>query len=292
MADTEQPVQSMISVVIPAYNAAGTLAAQLDALGSQNYRGEWEVVVADNGSADETCEVASAFEGRVPGLRVVDASRRRGTNHARNVGVRAARGEFLLFCDADDVVAHTWLEEMAATIRSCDAIGGALDKELLNRPGSACPKPSTALWQSDFLPSATGANCGVRTRVMHELGGFDESYESAGDDIEFFWRLQLAGHRICFVRDAVVHVRERSDAQALARRFFRHGRADARLYRKFRHCGMPRSPIRQAVRVWAQLLLFAPWYWANLDRRRHWVSAVARRIGRVAGSAHFRTLYL
>ena len=285
-------MQPLISVVIPAYNAAATLAAQLHALESQSHRGEWEVVVADNGSTDETCQVASAFAGRVPGLQVVDASSRRGGNHARNVGAQAARGEFVLFCDADDVVAHTWLEAMAAAIRSCDAVGGAIDNELLNRPGTAAPKPSNALWQSDFLPSATGANCGVRTRIVHELGGFDESYTSAGQDIEFFWRLQLAGHRICFVRDAVVHVRERAGAKALARRFFRHGRADAQRFRDFRQYGMPRSLVRQAVKAWVQLVLRAPWYWANSARRRHWVSAVARRVGRVSGSAHHRVLYL
>jgi glycosyltransferase involved in cell wall biosynthesis len=282
----------VISVVIPAYNAAATLPTQLDALASQTYRGEWEVVVADNGSSDETCALALAARGRVPGLRVVDASSRRGINHARNVGVLAARGEFVLFCDADDVTAPTWLEAMAVATRSCDAVGGALDKELLNRPGSVPPRPTDRLWQSGFLPSATGANCGVRARVLHELGGFDESYQFGGEDIEFFWRLQLAGHRVCFVEDAVVHIRERAALRALARRFFRHGQADAQLYRGFRPRGMPRSPIRQAVKAWVQLLLLAPWYWANRGRRRHWVSSVARRVGRVAGSARFRTLYL
>lgn len=282
----------MISVVIPAYNAAGTVVAQLDALASQTYRGEWEVVVADNGSTDETSALASGMAGGVPDLRVADASGRRGANHARNVGARAARGEFLLFCDADDVVAPTWLETMAAAIRSCDAVGGAIDKELLNHPGTASPQPSNALWQGDFLPSATGANCGVRATVLRELGGFDESYQFAGDDIEFFWRLQLAGRRICFVRDAVVHIRQRAGATALARRFLQHGLADAQLYRDFRHCGMPRGPTREGVKAWAQLVLLAPWYWANRGRRRHWVSSLARRVGRVAGSVHFRTVYL
>jgi glycosyltransferase involved in cell wall biosynthesis len=281
----------MISVVIPAYNAAASLPAQLDALASQTYRGEWEVIVADNGSTDETSALASAALGRVPDLRVVDASSRRGASHARNVGVRAARGEFVLFCDADDVVAHTWLEAMAAAIRSCDVVGGAVDEAVLNRPGNVSPTPGDRLWQKDFLPSAIGTNCGVRTRILHELGGFNESYLSC-NDVEFFWRLQLAGHRVCFVRDAVVHHRDRAGIPALARQAWRFGRGDAQLYRDFRHRGMPRSPIRQAVKAWVTLFLLAPWYWANRGRRRHWVSAVARRVGRVAGSAHFRTLYL
>jgi glycosyltransferase involved in cell wall biosynthesis len=280
----------MISIVIPAYNAAATLPAQLDALARQTYRGEWEVIVADNGSTDETFALALAAQDRVPSLRVVDASKRRGANHARNIGVRAARGEFVLFCDADDVVAPTWLEAMAAATRSCDAVGGAIDHAVLNRPGSS-PTPSDGLWQKDFLPSAIGANCGVRTRVLHELGGFDESYRSC-DEVEFFWRLQFAGHRVCFVRDALVHHRDRATLRALARQALRLGRSEAQLYRDFRHRGMPRSPICQAVKAWVALFLLAPWYWSNRRRRRHWVFVVARRVGRVAGSAHFRTVYL
>src|SRR5262249_46631161 len=154
-------------------------------------------------------------------------------------------GEFVLFCDADDVVAHTWLQAMAAAVQSCDAVGGAIESEILNRPNSLSPELSDRLWQGNFLPSATGANCGVRLRVLRELGGFDECYRYAGDDIEFFWRLQLAGHRVCFVRDAVVHVRERAGFVGLSRRFFRHGQADVQLYREFRHRGMPRSQIHQ-----------------------------------------------
>jgi glycosyltransferase involved in cell wall biosynthesis len=281
----------VISVVVPAYNAAATLPAQLEALASQTYGDDWEVIVADNGSSDETRAVAATARGRLPGLQVVDASGRRGTGHARNVGASAARGEFVLFCDADDVVAPTWLEAMSVAIRSCDAVGGAVDAAWLN-PGRRDAKPSERLWQSTFLPSATGANCGVRTRVFHELGGFDESYRAGGDDIEFFWRLQLAGHGVCFVPDAVVHIRERATLPALAGRFFRHGRADALLYRGFRSHGMPPSPILQAVKAWARLLLLAPWYWLDEGRRRHWVSSLARRFGRLAGSARFRTLYL
>src|SRR5690606_10578144 len=92
-----------ISVVIPARDAARWIDAQLGALACQEVPVPWEVVVADNGSTDDTVARAEAWADRLP-VRVVDASGRPGPNHARNQGTAAARGDLLLYCDADDVV--------------------------------------------------------------------------------------------------------------------------------------------------------------------------------------------
>jgi glycosyltransferase involved in cell wall biosynthesis len=97
-----------LSVVVPCRNAAETLGEQLEALTRQSFRALWEVVVVDDGSTDDTRAVAEGFLDRLP-LVVVDA----GDGHhsparARNVGVQAARGERILFCDSDDVVDDGW----------------------------------------------------------------------------------------------------------------------------------------------------------------------------------------
>jgi glycosyltransferase involved in cell wall biosynthesis len=62
-----------ISVIVPARDAAATIGGQLAALAAQRYEGSWEVIVADNGSADATATVADRWIGRIPGLRVVTA---------------------------------------------------------------------------------------------------------------------------------------------------------------------------------------------------------------------------
>jgi len=93
-----------VSVVIPALNVADTIGDQLDALAHQTYAGAWEVVVSDNGSTDATRERVEVWRDRLPHLRIVDSSRRRGVSPARNVGVEAARGDLVLICDGDDVV--------------------------------------------------------------------------------------------------------------------------------------------------------------------------------------------
>src|SRR4051794_20497634 len=151
----------LVSVIVPVRNGAAVLGQQLAALERQGYRGRWEVVVADNGSSDGTAAVVAEWTGRLP-MRRVAADRRRGINVARNVGVNAANGDLLAFCDADDQVAPGWLEALVETARGADLVGGRLDEETLNQDPRAPRRPRhprnrlpTAL---EFLPFAPGAN--------------------------------------------------------------------------------------------------------------------------------------
>src|SRR5688500_11078093 len=102
-----------LSVIIPCYNAAATLGVQLAALAAQVYDGSWEVLIADNGSSDGSREMALSYAAAIPGLRVIDASEKRGAAHARNTGAAAASGAYLLFCDADDEMAPGYLQAMS-----------------------------------------------------------------------------------------------------------------------------------------------------------------------------------
>ena len=148
---TTTPIDSptMVSVVIPARNVAELLPFQLESLSGQTYRGRWEVVIADNCSTDRTVDIALNWTEKLPDLRVVRAHRRRGVNHARNVGAAAARGDLLLFCDADDVASAGWLQAMAEAARSSDIVGGVINDRALSdfRARSWRPRPLR-----DYLP--------------------------------------------------------------------------------------------------------------------------------------------
>jgi glycosyltransferase involved in cell wall biosynthesis len=101
-----------LSVVIPCLNAADTIATQLEAVANQKWSETWEVIVSDNGSTDNTLSIVKEFSDRIFNLRIVDASGRKGVAHAYNTGAKAAVGESLVFCDADDEVASGWLAAM------------------------------------------------------------------------------------------------------------------------------------------------------------------------------------
>ena len=125
---------ALVSVVVPARDAARTLAQQLDAIAEQDYAGPLELVVALNGGRDATAEVAADWIGRRGLGRLVDASARRGPGHARNRGAAAAAGDFLAFCDADDVVSPEWLRALVAAAGNADIVTGPHSPELLNAP--------------------------------------------------------------------------------------------------------------------------------------------------------------
>lgn len=295
-ADQDQPT---LSVVIPAFNAAGTLGEQLEALARQTYRGRWEAIVADNGSSDATRELAESFRGRIPGLRVIDASIRRGAAAARNIGAGAARGEVLAFCDADDVLDADWLLALAKATEAHAFVAGAIDHETLN--------PDTSrgwAWRSHvseaplglrFKPYALSSNMAVHRGAFEEVGGFPEDLNipssAAGEDIAISWSLQLAGHELHFEPTAIVAYRHRHGLRDMWRQHYSYGFAEPVLYKRFRHVGVPSLGLLSMFAAYGRLIGRLP----RLLRpatRPSWIKMLAKRWGRLRGSIRERVLYL
>ncbi|MFI9487047.1 glycosyltransferase [Promicromonospora sp. NPDC052451] len=282
-------MSAVYSVVIPCRDGAATLGRQLRALAAQDFTGDFEVVVADNGSRDESRAVVAAAGRTDPRVRGVDASGRPGINHARNVGVAHARGEFVLLCDADDAVTPGWISAMDRARRAgADCVGGAVERRLPDETVVGTdPATSTHLWH---VPRPIGANCGFAREVHDAVGGFDESLLGGGDESDFFYRAHLAGYRTRAVPDAVVVYYERERLRDLARQQFRYGRQSVRIYLRFRDAGLPRRPLWRVPVTVAGGLVRA----LSPDRlvRRRGVKRLALTAGRVAGSVRDRTLFV
>jgi GT2 family glycosyltransferase len=290
---TVHPLPS-VSVVIPVRNASSTLAEQFTALSHQTYRGLWQVVVADNGSTDGSIEIAGRSRADLPDVVVVDASQRRGQAHARNVGAAHARGELLLFCDADDVVADGWIEALVEALGSFDMVGGRLQLDLLNGPDAYTPPnlPSTGLPGADgFLPYVISANCGIRASVFSAVGGFDESFVGCTEDVDLSWRVQLASYSLGFAPAAVVHYRLRQSARDLARQCFRYGVVGAHLYKKFRGHPIARPDPGSVLHIW--LFILTRWFhvFRRPSLRWNWVAHASFRTGCLIGGLRYGLLY-
>jgi GT2 family glycosyltransferase len=283
-----------VSVLVPARDAAADIAHQLQALAAQDYAGRFEVVVADNRSTDGTPELAKA-EAAALGLdlRVVDASGVVGVSHARNAGCRAARGELIAICDADDFVASGWLSALVHQAQRFDMVGGSIDLSVVNPPHvrrwRMVPDRDALPTRYGFLPYAHGCNVAVWRDVWERSGGWDESIRAGCDDIEYAWRLQLAGHTLGVAPDAVVHYRLRDTLGGHARQSYGYHRNAGLLLRRFGGQGVRRSgPLAVAGELLQLLrpLPAAPW---SGTARALLVGRSAAFWGRVRTSIEYRT---
>lgn len=281
-----------LSVIIPAHNSGATLGAQLEALRAQQHDDPWEVIVVDNGSSDGTCDVVRAYQPTMPNLRLLPAHGTKTAGYARNAGVAAARGKRLLFCDADDVVAPGWLTAFAQALGKHEFVVGRVEVKRLNA-GVAEDYGNNGLHDRllNFLPYAIGCNFGVTRRAFERIGGFDPQYKKCAD-VEFSWRLQLAGFRLEEVPEAVLHYRYRRSPWANCKTAFLFSQAHAALYKKYARYGAQRSGARDVLLRYRLVLGGVLRVWrAPLAHRIGWAFDLGVTIGRACGSLRYRTFY-
>jgi glycosyltransferase involved in cell wall biosynthesis len=281
----------LVSVVLACRNAEKYLARQLEALASQTCSEQWELVISDNGSTDRSRSILEEFRPRFYRLVVIDSSTCVGPGAARNAGVRTARGDRILFCDADDEVGPGWLAAMSDALELDGLIAARLDHHLLNEPWTRTarnPQPGLLETEPRFLPYTFCAALGVRRSVHESIGGFDESYREAGEDRDYCYRAQLAGTPLVLVANAVVHYRHRQTALGMYRQARGYGSANVRLYRDYRHLGLGRPPMARAVGSWA--LMPARLLLALTTRHRfaNWMARLGWRQGRLQASIRYR----
>lgn len=196
----QQPATIEASVVIPARNAAATIGDCLQAL-FRSAGVRLEVIVVDDASTDGTADIAR----RQP-CRVVRVARPIMAANARNLGAEHARGEVLVFVDADEVVLPETVARFVDALRrhpDVDAVVGSLT--------AATPAPGffsrfknlqhhvthhTAATEGSTLDSGRMA---IRRAVFHAIGGFEPAFAGASiEDIALGYRMRKLGHRIRF----------------------------------------------------------------------------------------------
>jgi GT2 family glycosyltransferase len=283
----------MISVILPVLRSEG-LERQLQALSEQTYRGPWELVIADNSPDQRNRPIARAWEGRLPSILVVDASARRGGGPARNLGVRAARGDRLAFCDADDAVHPEWLETLAVALAAHPWVAGALHYGSVNGDADARerarPQRTGLPVGLGFKPYVATANMAIERVTFERVGGFPEDL-STGEDKDLSWRLQLAGFDARFEPRAIVQNAERHGVRKLWKKHVAYGRSHVRLFKRYRRYGLMRPPMVASLRPYARLVLDAR-HLLRSREREEWIRRAGTRWGRIVGSLANRCIYL
>jgi glycosyltransferase involved in cell wall biosynthesis len=183
-------VAQRVSVIVPCHNDGAYLAEALNSILSQSRPAD-EIVVIDDGSDDETDEVARRFAAQV---RYVSQPHR-GIGSARNTGLRHARGEFVAFLDADDVWPPCSLDIRMKQLESKPDIDAALGKtEEFLSPEFRDPAHAERIARGPAVARLAGAMV-VRRRVFEQAGGFNEAL-AVGEWIDWVDRFNHAGYQI------------------------------------------------------------------------------------------------
>jgi glycosyltransferase involved in cell wall biosynthesis len=228
------PKPPMVSVVICAYNAERTMEACLNSLRELDYP-NYEVVVVDDGSRDQTAAIAARF----PEFRLIRQPNK-GLSVARNVGMHAALGEIVAYTDSDCVVDPHWLTLMvgAMAANGFDACGGPNYAPHEEGRTEACVSaspgaPCHVLTAEDRAEHLAGCNMVFRKAALQRMGGFDPQFTAAGDDVDICWRALDAGLVVGFCPAAFVWHFRRNTIKAYYGQQRGYGKAEAMLYFKY-----------------------------------------------------------
>lgn len=168
----------MVSFVVIAYNEENNIASTLDAIVHLDDLGKYEIIVVNDGSADATARVVQNKTLENSNIKLIDLRENCGRGHARNVGVCAARGEFIATIDADIVVPNDWLTRTRRALDNLDAVAGIAvpdgDVQYLYRRFGLSPRVVGA------TNRVTGNN-GLYRRAVFDIVEFDASLREGED---------------------------------------------------------------------------------------------------------------
>lgn len=269
----------VISVITPTYNRARFLPAAVASVLSQTF-GDFELIIVDDGSEDNTPDVLKPFlaDRRV---RYV-YQENQGQSHARNLALKQATGDFIAFLDSDDVWAPDKLEKQLAVFRAnseVDIVHG--DEAIINEQGSVVSLQNmrrysgriTRYLLADNSVSITTAL--VRRRCFDEMGGFDTSVGVA-DDYELWLRFSA---RYCYQYEPGIVASYRVMADQISSDKRRRYAANERIIQQFlARYGEVLSP---GERRWGLARFYC-------RKARYFASAGERgkAVGAIAGALH------
>jgi len=225
-----------ISVIIPTYNRAMLLRSAINSVLSQTYD-DYEIIVIDDGSTDDTAEVVKEFPADK--LRYV-FQENNGRSAARNNGIKIARGEYIAFLDSDDLFLPTKLELQAQFLdnnpdyglvysfaKTVDESGKLLHQYFYEGDLSGWIYPDLLSLRNNVITTPTVM---VRAQIIAELGGFDETMDIC-EDLDLWCRIART-YEVMQIRQHLASIGLRSgerlniiESVAARKRYYRNAMA-------------------------------------------------------------------
>jgi glycosyltransferase involved in cell wall biosynthesis len=222
-----------ITVVVCTFNGARTIRDTMEGLKRLEYP-NFDVIVVSDGSTDHTPKIVAEYD-----VRLI-ITENRGLSAARNIGWQGATGEIVAYIDDDAWPDPHWLHYIAYRFMTGDWVGvggpniappgdGLIADCVANAPGG----PVHVLVSDIEAEHIPGCNMAFRCDAIATIGGFDERYRVAGDDVDLCWRLQERGGRIGFHAGAMDWHHRRDSLRVYWRQQRGYGKAEALLEEKW-----------------------------------------------------------
>lgn len=299
-----------ISIIVPVLNGESQIKDCIESLIDQDYpKDQYEIIVVDNGSKDNTLAIATDILHSNRDVRfVLTKEFVAGSYAARNKGIDNSNGKIIVFTDSDCIADINWLKELSIGFEDKDigCVVGAIQPypgktlvEIFSKNANILSQNTTL--KSEFLPYGQTANVAFRKDVFGKIGIFDNTVNSGGD-ADLAWRMQLfTKYKLIYHPDAFVQHKHRTTIRKLFKQYFNYGTGNVLLYKKYED--LMKYNTGDSLSDWIKTIIVGillstekiinnPNRYNILEPFLLMIQTVALRTGRLYGSYKLRMLYV
>lgn len=231
------------SIIIPSFNRADELQELLASVQELDFpRQRFEVVIADDGSTDNTAQMIAEAQRRYDFTLKYFTQQRKGPGAARNLGMEQAQGDFFIFIDSDVILPRGWLSAIDDQLQTsrADAFGGpdtylksfspllkAINYTMTSFISTGGLRGKKGKSLAKYYPRSF--NMGLSRALWQKIGGFGSLRH--GQDIEFSNRIIKSGAKVVFIENAFVYHKRRTSLKRFFRQVYNWGVARINLYK-------------------------------------------------------------
>jgi glycosyltransferase involved in cell wall biosynthesis len=242
--------EKLISVIMPAFNAERYIGQALESVGSQTYQ-NWEILVTNDGGRDATGRMVSEFARQTThNVMLLEHAQSQGPSAARNTAMKAAKGEYIAFLDADDYWTPEHLQSLCGVLApgkadlayaECFVFRNTASGEIELLPVSTIEvtNPPADLFRRNFINPSGAA---ITRRLMEKVGDFDRNLRGV-EDVDYWIRAAALGFPIAPTGKQTYYYRK--SPGSLSAESAKMAEGTARVYEKNRNCGI--LPEREIV---------------------------------------------
>jgi glycosyltransferase involved in cell wall biosynthesis len=240
--------EKFVSIIIPCRNEEETIEECIKSFLNQTYK-NIEVIVVDDGSTDNSYQIARSFPVKV--IRIEDRPYPYGPSHARNVGIKEARGDIIIFAEGDGKYAPNYVERAIEALDD-PAVGGCLPGPRIpwTRMNNTVSRYQMLKWRAihELIVSGKRPINGAfafRREIFEKVGLYDETL-TVGEDRDLVNRIKSAGYKLVYLNNVCWYHKEPDTLIKLVKRIWWEA-VDGKRFRE--RWGLEPKGVKKAIRI-------------------------------------------